>query len=159
MLRLKYCLSVLFVGSLQSANVRHRSRSEKLELQLASLSRKKIVFGANDNAVKVKAKLEQAYPKLEKEGGFEILRSGVSTSVCGLCVLKTPAASGYSVHFLRNESGLGQALAYLHPLQRVHDMPLSVTVIILSSRVAILRSSITRHNSLLHWRIFVGVLK
>ena len=68
---------------------------------MAGLSRKKIVFGAKDNAVKVKAKLEQAYPKLEKEGGFEILRSGVSTSVSGLCVLKPPAASGYSVHFFK----------------------------------------------------------
>ena len=126
---------------------------------MAGLSRKNFVFGAKDNAVKVKAKLEQAYPKLEKEGGFEILRSGVSTSVSGLCVLK-PQRRVVTVYiFLRNESGLGQALAYVHPLQRVHDMPLSVTVIILSSRVAILRSSITRHNSLLHWRIFVGVLK
>ena len=50
------------------------SRSEKLELQLAGLGRKKIVFGSKDNAVKVKEKLEQAYPKLDKGGGFEILK-------------------------------------------------------------------------------------
>ena len=48
------------------------SRSEKLELQLCGLGRKKIVFGAKDNAVKVKEKLEQAYPKLVTGGGFEI---------------------------------------------------------------------------------------
>ena len=53
------------------------SHSEKLVLQLASLGRKKIVFGSKDNAVKVKEKLEQAYPKLDKGGRFEILRSGV----------------------------------------------------------------------------------
>ena len=89
------------------------SRSEKLELQLASLGRKKIVFGAKDNGVKVKDKLEQHYAKLVEGGGFEILpRSGVSTSVRGLW-LKPPAATGYSVIFLRNESGLGQALAYI----------------------------------------------
>ena len=38
------------------------SRSEKSELQLAGLGRKKIVFGSRDNAVQVKGKLEQAYP-------------------------------------------------------------------------------------------------
>ena len=97
------------------------SRSEKFELQLAGLGRKKIVFGSKDNAVKVKEKLEQAYPKLDKGGGFEILRSGVSTSVRGLCVLKPSAATGYSVNFLKNESGLGQALAYIRPLQRSLD--------------------------------------
>ena len=63
------------------------SRSEKFELQLAGLGRKKIVFGSRDNAVQVKGKLEQAYPKLDKGGGFEILRTGMSTSVRGLCVL------------------------------------------------------------------------
>ena len=97
------------------------SRSEKLELQLCGLGRKKIVFGAKDNAVKVKEKLEQAYPKLVTGGGFEILRSGASTSVRGLCVLKPPATTGYSVNFLRNESGLGQGLAYIRPLQRSLD--------------------------------------
>ncbi|CAH3146691.1 unnamed protein product [Porites lobata] len=97
------------------------SRSEKFELQLAGLGRKKIVFGCRDNAVQVKEKLEQAYPKLDKGGGFEILRSGNSTSVRGLCVLKPPTSTGYSVNFLRNESGLGQALAYIRPLQRSLD--------------------------------------
>ena len=86
------------------------SRSEKLELQ----SEIRV-------AVKVKEKLEQAYPKLVTGGRFEILRSGASTSVRGLCVLKPPATTGYSVNFLRNESGLGQALAYVRPLQRSLD--------------------------------------
>ena len=97
------------------------SRSEKFELQLAGLGRKNIVFGSRDNAVEVKGKLEQAYPKLDKGGGFEILRTGISTSVHGLCVLKPPTSTGYSVNFLRNESGLGQALAYIRPLQRSLD--------------------------------------
>ena len=94
---------------------------DKLKVQLAGLSPKKIVFGCKDNAEQVKEKLEQAYPKLDKGGGFEILRSGNSTSVRGLCVLKAPRSTGYSVHFLRNESGLGQALAYIRPLQRSLD--------------------------------------
>ena len=45
----------------------------------------------------------------------------MSTSVRGLCVLKPPTSTGYSVNFLRNESGLGQALAYIRPLQRSLD--------------------------------------
>lgn len=98
-----------------------------MELQLAGLGRKKIVFGSKDNAVKVKEKLEQAYPKLDKGGRFEILRSGDSTSVCGLCVLKPSAATGYSVNFLKNESGLGQALAYIPPLERsLHTSPVDI---------------------------------
>ena len=51
-------------------------------------------------------------------------RDGMSRtkeSVRGLCVLKPPATTGYSVNFLRNESGLGQALAYIRPLQRSLD--------------------------------------
>ena len=46
------------------------SRSEKWELQLAGLGKKRIVFGSKDNAVKVKEKLKQAYPKLDKGDGF-----------------------------------------------------------------------------------------
>ena len=66
---------------------------------MAGLGRKKIVFGSKDNAVKVQDKLEQAYPKLAKGGAFEILRSRVSTSMCGLCVLKPSVATGYCVNF------------------------------------------------------------
>ena len=42
------------------------TRGQKLELQLVGLGRKKIVFGSRHNAVKVKEKLEKAYPKLKK---------------------------------------------------------------------------------------------
>ena len=96
------------------------SRGKKLELQLAGLGRKKVVFGARDNAVKVKEKLEQAYPRLQKGGGFEVLRSGLS-SMRHLVVLKPSVTTGYSVKFLRDESGLGQALAYVRPLQTSLD--------------------------------------
>ena len=105
------------------------SHSEKFVLHLASLGRKKIVFGSKDNAVKVKEKLEQAYTKLDKGGGFEILSSGVLTSVCGLCILKPSMAT---------ESGLGQALAYIHPLQRNLDTsPIDIDEVCMCSVVGL----------------------
>ena len=91
------------------------SRMTKLELQFAGLGRKKIVLGSKDNAVKVKEKLEEAFPKLKDGGGFEVLRSG---PLKRLLLLKPPLATGYSVKYLRDDCGLGQALAYIRPLQR-----------------------------------------
>ena len=46
-------------------------RTTKLELQAAGLRRKKIALGSKDNTVTAKEKLEDAFPKLEGEGGFE----------------------------------------------------------------------------------------
>ena len=68
------------------------------------------MFGSKDSALQVKTKLEEEFPKLKNGGGFEILRSEKS-----LVLLRPPASvasRGYSVKFLRDESGLGQALAY-----------------------------------------------
>ena len=100
------------------------SRKEKMDLHPAGLGRKKIVFGCKDNAVAVQAKLEEEFPKLKAGGGFEILRSGGSRA---LVTINPHMVSGYSVRFLRDESGLGQALAYIRPLQKDLNMsPLEV---------------------------------
>ena len=100
------------------------SRALKFQLQLAALGRKKIVFGWKDNPFQVKAKLEEVFPKLVNGGGFELLRSGVP--VQSLVVISPPAA-GYSVPFLRDVSGLGQAIAYVRPLQRDLEMSIEVS--------------------------------
>ena len=71
----------------------------------------------------VKTKLEEEFPKLKNEGGFEILCSGFSPGK-SLVLLRPPASVGYSVKFLRDESGLGQALAYARSLQRSLDVSL-----------------------------------
>ena len=84
------------------------SKAEKLQLQEYGLG-----FGSKDGAAKVKRKLESTYPKLVEGGGFEILRSGARNDL----VVVTPPMAGYSVPFLRDQSGLGQALAYVRPLQ------------------------------------------
>ena len=95
------------------------SRGQKCDLQLAALGRKKIVFKKDDNASAVVAKTEENFPKLQSCGGFEILRSGASNKNL---VLIPPPPSGYSVPFLRETSGLGQALAYIRPIQCSLDM-------------------------------------
>ncbi len=96
------------------------SRQDKFVLQSAGLGRKKLVFGSKDTAKSVQEKLEKAYPKLSQGGGFEILRSGAS--VKELVVIRPPSLTGYAVPFLRNESGLGQALAYIRPVQENLDI-------------------------------------
>ena len=94
------------------------SRAQKIALQNAGLGRRKVVFHCVASSIDVKTKLESVYPKLIKGGGFEILRSGSPTSKLSLI---TPPAAGYSVPFLRESAGLGQALAYIRPLQKDLD--------------------------------------
>ena len=91
------------------------SRSLKSQLQQAGLGRKKVCFNGRANATEVKPKLEEIYPKLIAGGGFEILRRGPSPSE--LSVIPPPPNSGYSVPFLRDCAGLGQAIAFIRPLQ------------------------------------------
>jgi hypothetical protein len=71
---------------------------EKLKLQREGLGRKRISFHKDANAISVKAKLEEVYPRLVAGGGFEILRSGMSPKDMHLLTL--PANSGYSVQCL-----------------------------------------------------------
>ena len=91
------------------------TRMEKIKLQKAGLGRKRISFHKDSSAAKVKAKLEEIYPRLVSGGGFEILRSGLSPK--DLYLITPPPNIGYSVHFLRDSSGLGQAIAYIRPVQ------------------------------------------
>ena len=95
------------------------SQLEKLTLQHAGLGRKTIVFGRSDDASTFMEKVETVFPKLKHGDGFEILQSGVLQK--DLMVL-TPPPSGYSVPFIQDSSGLGQALAYVRPLQRSLDV-------------------------------------
>ena len=95
------------------------SRAVKFQLQSAGLGQKKIIFGWKDNPYTFKAKLEEIFPRLVDGGGFDILRSGVNVQSL---VLIPPPAAGYSVPFLRDMSGVGQALAYVRPAQTNFDI-------------------------------------
>ena len=115
------------------------SRNQKLNLQTPGLGRKKIVFGNKDDALKFKNTIESVFPKLASGGGFEILRSGSNNY---LILIPVPSL-GYSVPYLRDHSGLGQALAYIRPLQARLDLsPAEVDQVNQKhAEVAILRSS------------------
>ena len=95
------------------------TRERKDILQRAGLGRSKIKFDANANAIDFKEKLEEVFPKLILGRGFELLRRGPSGN--GLVLIRQPA-SGYSVKYLRESSGIGQALLYIRPLQMNLDM-------------------------------------
>ena len=78
----------------------------------------KVVFHCKASSIDVKTKLESVYPKLIQGGGFKILRSGSPSSKLSLI---TPPAGDYSVPFLRDSAGVGQALAYIGSLQKDLD--------------------------------------
>ena len=89
-------------------------KGQKERLQDAGLGRKKICFHYKATSGEVKAKLEETFPKLREGGGFDILRRGPTAN--DLTLIRPPA-SGYSVPFLRDSAGLGQAIAFIRPLQ------------------------------------------
>ncbi|XP_028407185.1 uncharacterized protein LOC114529572 [Dendronephthya gigantea] len=93
------------------------SRSEKIQLQNCGLGRKKLCLPSKADHSKLEEKLLEVYPKLSEAGGFQILRTGSRGHSSSLTVIQPPP-TGYSVPFLRDSSGLGQALAYIRPLQR-----------------------------------------
>ena len=90
------------------------SRSLKVQLQEAGLGRKKVCLNGRADATEVKTTLEESYPKLKEGGGFEILRRGPSPSELTLI---PPPPLGHTVKFLRDSAGLGQAVAFVRPLQ------------------------------------------
>ncbi len=93
--------------------------SLKTKLQQGGLGRKKVCFHWQAGAIDFKARLEEVYPKLKESGGFEILRRGTQTSDL---VLIQPPRSEYSVPFLRDASELGQAIAFIRPIQNNLDV-------------------------------------
>ena len=86
------------------------SRSLKIQLQEAGLGWKKVCLNGRADATEVKATKRG----LKEGGGFEILRRGPSPSKLTLI---PPPPSGYTVKFLRDSAGLGQAIAFVRPLQ------------------------------------------
>lgn len=98
------------------------SRAGKFELQAAGLGCRKICFHSKANFVEFSKKLEEEYPKLKSGGGFVLLRTGVQGNSCLATI--TPPGSGYSVPFLRDCSGLGQATAYIRPYNAIWIQPL-----------------------------------
>lgn len=93
-------------------------REEKMSLKESGLGEKNIVFSdKKGNFAYIQGVLERQFPKLKAGGGFELLRS------CGgrrQLELITMPAHGYDIPYLKQT--LGQAIAYIRPLQRDLDM-------------------------------------
>ena len=95
------------------------TRERKEKLQRAGLGRRKVKFNASLSAVELKEKLEEVFPRLVYGRGFELLRRGSSGN--GLILIHQPGG-GYTVKYLRESAGLGQALMFVRPLQANLDV-------------------------------------
>lgn len=86
---------------------------ETLILQRNGLGKKVIKFPINGSAADVQQKIEEAFPVLRGVGGFKIMRCCRNRKLIDLPV----PAGGYTVLYLKQDSGLNRAVAYLVPLQ------------------------------------------
>ena len=85
---------------------------QKIQLSLAHLGERKLIFAKDGNAQNVHEKILEAYPQLGECGGYDIMRIEKARSL-----IKVPMPTGgYTVQFLR--SVLGQAKAFIRPIQR-----------------------------------------
>ena len=101
------------------------SREEKESLRVAGLGEKKLVLNKGLCALDVMSELIKAYPKLAEGGGFELLRSGNRLRDL---VLITAPPGGYSVSFLK-DSGIGQSIIYIRPIQTDLDLdPIAINM-------------------------------
>lgn len=89
---------------------------ERSVLQSVGLGKQKITFPNNNSCsyTEFSEQLYSAYPLLRQAGGFKIMRCGRSRALTPIPVPN----SSYSVKFLRSESNLNKALAYIVPLQQ-----------------------------------------
>ncbi|KAK6494048.1 hypothetical protein HHUSO_G486 [Huso huso] len=100
---------------LAETNVQTVPNGDHIGLQNSGFGRKKITFAdKNGGFSELCETLFSHFPQLKGAGGFQMLRSINKTKQ--LAPIPMPA-SGYSVKFLRTESGLIQAMAYIRPLQ------------------------------------------
>ncbi|XP_041862233.1 uncharacterized protein LOC121653056 [Melanotaenia boesemani] len=91
------------------------SLEEYCTLQNMGLGRRKVTFPNNNGTHKDFVEgLFNAYPQLADAGGFKLMRCGRNRVLVDIAM----PSSGYSVRYLRLESGLNKALAYIVPLQR-----------------------------------------
>lgn len=92
---------------------------EKEKLKSSGLGEKKITFENKKGSHKFLTQvLEDQYPLLKKAGGYLICRTAGSQRLQVI----PPGQNGYSIPYLRDESALRQAVAYIRPLQKSIDI-------------------------------------
>ena len=89
------------------------SCKEKVELTMAGLGEKKVLFDKNGKWSHINKTLLEAFPKLKDGGGYEILRTADGRKQ--LIVVPCPPG-GYTITYLKGV--LNQAKAYVRPIQK-----------------------------------------
>ena len=108
--------------------------NEKEKLKACGLGERKITFENNKGSHQFLTEvLEDTFPLLKKTGVIVfVVRLEVS-----VFKLFPPGKNGYSIPYLRDESTLRQAVAYIRPLQKSIDIPgvcaMFLTLIILTA--------------------------
>lgn len=98
--------------------------SERIRLTMASLGEAKIVFNKDGNAQHVHGKILETFPALCGAGGYEILRMTEGNTRQLIEILCPP--KGFTVNY--NKSTLGQAKAFVRPIQKNLDLDVQTTV-------------------------------
>ena len=99
-------------------------REEKIVLKEAGLGEKKLTFDKYGDYEHFQSSLLKEFPKLKEGGGFQVLRSSGARRCLDLIPIPT---MGYDIPYLKE--CLGQAIAYVRPLQKDLDRsPLPVQV-------------------------------
>ena len=91
---------------------------ERSVLQLAGLGEKRFPILLHSDAQDIHAELLEQFPKLEKAGGYELLRLGPG-GIGNLQLIKPPP-NGYSVEYLRPV--VGSAKIFIRPFQQDLDI-------------------------------------
>jgi hypothetical protein len=93
--------------------------AEKEKLKAAGLGEQKITFeNKKGNHHFLTEVLEEKFPLLKKTGGFLLCRTAGGQRLQVI----PPGKNGYSIPYLRDESSLRQAVAYIRPLQLSIDI-------------------------------------
>ena len=113
------------------------SASKRIALSAAELGEKKIVFHKCGNSTHVHEKITEAFPALASAGGYEILRIADDKSKN---LMEIPmSGSGYSVSYLKGT--LGQAKAYIRPIQKDLSLEESNSIKVRTCNVSVFHKS------------------
>ncbi|KAJ7394930.1 hypothetical protein OS493_000767 [Desmophyllum pertusum] len=112
-----------FVCLANTDQVSAPTASERIRLTMAGLGEAKVVFNKDGNAQHVHGKILETFPALSGAGGYEILRMSEGNT---RQFIEIPCPSkGFTVQCLK--SALGQAKAFLRPIQKNLDLDVQAT--------------------------------
>ena len=105
----------MFVCLAKTTDSESPSPNYKQQLNQAGMGEKKLVFEKNTSCSYFHDKLLEAFPKILKEGGYELLRAKYR-STSKLEILQPKSRSGHNVSDLKEM--IASAKVYIRPIQR-----------------------------------------